>query len=56
MTVQRRLMHAAAALNVRAYRASGGRLLGQVQGVPVLLLTVAGRQSEIPLGLLTPTS
>jgi deazaflavin-dependent oxidoreductase (nitroreductase family) len=47
MTVQSRLMHAAAALNVLIYRASGGRLLGQVQGVPVLLLTVAGRQSGV---------
>ena len=47
MTFQRRLMHAATALNVRAYRAAGGRRLGRVQGVPVLLLTVAGRQSGV---------
>ena len=30
------------------YRASGGRLLGRVAGMPVLLLTTTGRRSGRP--------
>jgi deazaflavin-dependent oxidoreductase (nitroreductase family) len=45
--VQRLMMRAAGALNIRIYRASGGRLLGKVRGVPVLLLTVAGRRTGV---------
>ena len=45
--VQKRLVRAAVALNVRVYRASGGRLMGRVHGVPLLLLSVAGRQSGV---------
>jgi deazaflavin-dependent oxidoreductase (nitroreductase family) len=41
------LIRAAVALNVRAYRASGGRLMGRVHGVPLLLLSVAGRQTGV---------
>ncbi len=29
------------------YRASGGRVMGQVRGMPVLLLTVAGRKTGV---------
>lgn len=43
--VQRMMMRAGGALNTRLYRASGGRLMGKVRGVPVLLLTVAGRKT-----------
>jgi F420H(2)-dependent quinone reductase len=32
-------------LNVRLYRASKGRVMGKVRGVPVLLLTVRGRKT-----------
>jgi F420H(2)-dependent quinone reductase len=45
--IQRLVMRATGALNVRLYRASGGRVMGKVQGVPVLLLTVAGRKTRI---------
>lgn len=45
--VQRRLMLAAGALNNWLYRVSGGRLMGKVRGVRVLLLTVAGRKSGV---------
>jgi len=43
--LQRLLMRAFAGVNIGLYRASGGRLMGKVRGVPVLLLTVAGRQT-----------
>lgn len=43
--VQRMMMRAFGALNTRLYRASGGRIMGRVRGVPVLLLTVAGRKT-----------
>ena len=43
--VQRLLMRAFGGLNIGLYRASGGRLMGKVRGVPVLLLTVAGRKT-----------
>jgi len=42
---QRMAMRAGGAVNNRLYRVSGGRLMGKVRGVPVLLLTVAGRKS-----------
>jgi F420H(2)-dependent quinone reductase len=45
--VQRLMMRAIGALNIRLYRASGGRVMGKVRGVPVLLLTVAGRKTRV---------
>ena len=45
---QKLLMRAGGALNIRVYRASGGKVMGKVRGVPVLLLTVAGRKSGVP--------
>jgi deazaflavin-dependent oxidoreductase (nitroreductase family) len=44
----RRWMRRANHLAVALYRASGGRVGGSAKGVPVLLLTVAGRRSGIP--------
>jgi deazaflavin-dependent oxidoreductase (nitroreductase family) len=41
------MMRAAGALNIRLYRASGGRVMGNVRGVPVLLLTLAGRRTGV---------
>jgi F420H(2)-dependent quinone reductase len=35
-------------LNIPLYRASGGRLFGQIAGTPVLLLTTVGRRSGQP--------
>jgi F420H(2)-dependent quinone reductase len=35
-------------LNIPLYRASRGRLFGQIAGVPVLLLTTVGRRSGQP--------
>jgi len=46
--VQKLVMRAMGALNIRVYRASGGRVMGKVRGVPVLLLTVAGRRTRVP--------
>jgi F420H(2)-dependent quinone reductase len=46
--VQKAVMRAAVAVHNRIYRASGGRLGGTVRGVPVLLLTVAGRRTGKP--------
>jgi deazaflavin-dependent oxidoreductase (nitroreductase family) len=46
--VQRAVMRAAGAVHTRLYRASGGRLGGRVRGMPVLLLTVAGRRTGQP--------
>lgn len=43
--VQRLLLRTFGRLNIGLYRASGGRLMGKVRGVPVLLLTVAGRKT-----------
>jgi deazaflavin-dependent oxidoreductase (nitroreductase family) len=40
-------MRAMGALNIRVYRASSGRVMGKVRGVPVLLLTVAGRKTGV---------
>jgi len=45
--IQRLVMRTAGALNTRIYRASSGRLMGKVRGVPVLLLTVAGRKTAV---------
>lgn len=45
--VQTLVMRAMGALNIRLYRASGGRLMGKVRGVPVLLLTVVGRKTRV---------
>lgn len=36
---------AVSALHKAVYRASGGRVLGRIRGVPVLLLTTTGRKS-----------
>jgi deazaflavin-dependent oxidoreductase (nitroreductase family) len=44
--VRRLMMRAMGTLNIRLYRASGGRVMGKVRGVPVLLLTVAGRKTR----------
>ena len=46
--VTRQVMRAGAALHLRVYRASGGRLMGRTSGLPVLLLTVAGRTTGTP--------
>lgn len=46
--VTRSVMRAVTALSNRVYRLSDGRLLGSVRGVPVLLLTVAGRSTGVP--------
>lgn len=43
--VQRLIMRAFGGLNIGVYRASGGRLMGRVRGMPVLLLEVAGRKT-----------
>lgn len=41
-------MRAVGAMNTRLYRVSGGRIMGKVRGLPVLLLTVAGRNTDVP--------
>lgn len=46
-SVQKTAMRTFAALNISVYRASRGRLMGKVRGVPVLLLTVAGRKTGV---------
>ncbi|WP_167047830.1 nitroreductase/quinone reductase family protein [Salinibacterium sp. ZJ454] len=48
MTIGRRLRRAAGALNNAIYRATGGRLLGRMGGLSVLLLTVPGRKTGLP--------
>lgn len=45
--IQTAVMRAVGAVNIRVYRASGGRIMGRVRGVPVLLLTVAGRKTGV---------
>ena len=45
--VQRMVMRASNAMITHGYRRSGGRLMGRVRGVPVLLLTVAGRKTGV---------
>ncbi|RYV51638.1 nitroreductase/quinone reductase family protein [Pengzhenrongella frigida] len=46
--VQTSVLRTATALSNRLYRRSGGRLMGSVHGVPVLLLTVADRTTGVP--------
>ena len=46
--VMRLVMRTGGALHLRVYRASGGRLMGRTSGMPVLLLTVAGRTTGHP--------
>ena len=45
MAVPKILVRAGRALSNGLYRATGGRLMGTVRGMPVLLLTVRGRKS-----------
>jgi deazaflavin-dependent oxidoreductase (nitroreductase family) len=45
--VQRSLMRAVGRISVALYRVSGGRIGGRVMGLPVLLLTVAGRRTGV---------
>ena len=45
MAVPKILVRAGRALNNGLYRATGGRLMGTVRGMPVLLLTVRGRKT-----------
>jgi F420H(2)-dependent quinone reductase len=45
--VLRALGRGANALNSRLYRASGGRLMGKARGMPILLITVAGRKTGV---------
>jgi deazaflavin-dependent oxidoreductase (nitroreductase family) len=46
--IQRRAMRTGNALHVRIYRASRGRVAGKIKGMPILLLTVRGRRTDIP--------
>ena len=46
--VRRFLIRAVSRAHEAVYRASGGRLLGRVAGMPVLLLTTTGRESNRP--------
>ena len=48
MAVSRAFMLAGRALSKGVYRASGGRVMGKVRGMPVLLITVAGRKTGDP--------
>jgi F420H(2)-dependent quinone reductase len=48
MAVPKPLVRAGRALSNRLYRASGGRLMGKVRGMPVLLITVPGRKTGDP--------
>jgi len=45
--VWRTLGRGANALNNNLYRLSGGRFMGKLRGMPVLLITVAGRKTGI---------
>jgi len=45
MAVPKILVRGGRALNNGMYRATGGRLMGTVRGMPVLLLTVRGRKT-----------
>jgi deazaflavin-dependent oxidoreductase (nitroreductase family) len=45
MSARRRFLKAAGGLHNVVYRASGGKIGGRVQGMPVLLLTTTGRKS-----------
>ncbi|MBA3339203.1 MAG: nitroreductase family deazaflavin-dependent oxidoreductase [Geodermatophilaceae bacterium] len=44
-SIQNRIVRAVSGLNIRLYRASSGRVMGKVRGIPLLLLTVAGRKT-----------
>jgi deazaflavin-dependent oxidoreductase (nitroreductase family) len=46
--ILRRAMLAANTLHVWIYRASRGKVAGSAKGMPILLLTVPGRQTKIP--------
>ena len=48
MAVPRPLILAGRALSKGFYRASGGRVMGKVRGMPVLLITVPGRKTGDP--------
>jgi F420H(2)-dependent quinone reductase len=48
MAVPRPLILAGRALSNGLYRVSGGRLMGKVRGMPVLLITVPGRKTGDP--------
>lgn len=45
MAVPKPLVRAGTAMSNGLYRVSGGRLMGKVRGIPVLLITVAGRKT-----------
>ncbi len=45
---RRFLIRALSRIHARAYRISGGRILGSLVGMPVLLLTTTGRESGKP--------
>jgi F420H(2)-dependent quinone reductase len=45
MAVPQALVRAGRAVSNSLYRVSGGRLMGKVRGMPVLLITVAGRKT-----------
>ncbi len=46
--IQKALMRGSNTVINGLYRASGGRVMGRVRGMPVLLLTVAGRKTGAP--------
>ena len=48
MAVPKPLVRAGRWLSSGLYRTSGGRLMGRVRGMPVLLITVAGRKTREP--------
>jgi hypothetical protein len=45
MAVPKPFVLVSRALNNGLYRASGGRMMGKVRGMPVLLITVPGRKT-----------
>ena len=45
MAIPKALVRAGRAMSNGLYRLSGGRLMGKVRGMPVLLITVAGRKT-----------
>ena len=47
-TISAGALKATGKLNIPLYRASRGRLFGQIAGTPVLLLTTVGRRSGAP--------
>lgn len=47
VSVRMRLRHGATAMMNRVYRASGGRVMGSMAGLHVLLLTVPGRTTGV---------